>query len=169
MRRHVMVNTPASHLPLIQFAQGLQSVLLMMLLSISSATAQPAILTVEAAYNAAQSGKIILVDIRTPKEWSKTGIGDGAVALDMTDKTFIPSLIALRESHPDTKIAFICATGGRSAYLNRYLWKNGFYNTADVTEGMLGSRAGPGWLKAKLPTYPGKRPEIETRLRNVLP
>ena len=165
MRRHVMVTTHA----LSQFAGLLQSVLLLAVISAGAVNAQTALLTVDAAHEAAQSGSIILVDIRTPEEWSQTGIAEGAIALDMTAKTFISNLIALREHHPETQIALICATGGRSAYLNRYLWKNGFKNTADVSEGMLGSRAGPGWLKAGLPIYPGDPARITQQLKRVLP
>jgi rhodanese-related sulfurtransferase len=169
MRRHVMVFSPSKSACFIQFALLLQTVLLTMLVSTTVAWAKPEILKAETAHQAALKGDIILVDIRTLEEWADTGIGDGAIALDMTAKTFIKSLIALRTAQPNKQIAFICATGGRSGYLTRYLWKNGFQNTADVTEGMLGSRAGPGWLKAGLPIYSGEPSEIEIRLAPFMP
>jgi rhodanese-related sulfurtransferase len=172
MRRHVMVNTAifsTRSTGFIQFAVKLQFILLAMVLGTAMASAQPVKMMVNEAYEAAQSGEIILVDIRTPEEWAETGIGDGAIALDMTQKSFIPDLIRLRERNPDTKIAFICATGGRSGYLNRFLWQNGFKNTTDVVEGMLGSRAGPGWIKTGLPIYPGVDAQIKQRLEPMLP
>jgi rhodanese-related sulfurtransferase len=172
MRRHVMVIATfftTRSTGFIQFATKLQILLVAMAMGTAMATAQPVKLMVSDAYEAAKSGEIILVDIRTPEEWAETGIGEGAIALDMTQKSFVQSLISLRESNPDTQIAFICATGGRSGYLNRFLWQNGFKNIADVSEGMLGSRAGPGWLKTGLPIYPGADAQIKARLEAFLP
>jgi len=177
MRRHVMVKSSKTTLTdtnspqcrLIQFMMILQSVMLLLLLATQPLMAKPLLMSAKTAHQSAQNGEIILVDIRTPEEWLETGIGEGAIALDMTSKRFITSLVKLRQTYPEKQIAFICATGGRSSYLIRYLTKNGFGNTADVSEGMLGSRAGPGWLKIGLPIYAGQTSEIENRLRAVLP
>ena len=173
MRRHVTTfPTPARSIrrPISPLSAGLLPALLLLalLLQAGGLAAQPAKLAVADAYRAAQAGEIILVDIRTPEEWQETGIAEGAVALDMRARDFIPTLVALRQSQPEKQIAFICAVGGRSGYLNRFLYRNGFGNTADVPEGMLGSAAGPGWLKAGLPVYPGKAAEIERRRAAVL-
>jgi rhodanese-related sulfurtransferase len=171
MRPHVTISAPASpalNFRLNHFAVMLQTLLAVLLLGAVTAAAQPATLSVSEAYEAATKGDIILVDIRTPEEWAETGIAEGAIALDMRTKSFVNSLLALRESYPDKQIAFICAVGGRSGYLNRFLFQNGFGNTADIPEGMLGSRAGPGWLKAGLPVYPGEAGEISRRLELIL-
>ena len=165
MRRHVTTFRQPADAIAAPLAAALAAALLLLLILPGTLSAQPARLGVTDAYRAAQAGEIILVDIRTPGEWQDTGIAEGAVALDMQAKDFIPALIALRERNPGKRIAFICAVGGRSGYLNRFLYKNGFGNTADVPEGMLGSSAGPGWLKAGLPVYPGEAAEIERRRR----
>lgn len=116
------------------------------------------------AYVAARAGKIILVDIRTPQEWAQTGIGEGAIALDMTEKSFVDSLVKLRTAYPEKQIALICRTGNRSGYVFKALDQQGFTGLVDVSEGMAGGRNGKGWIPRGLPTYAGIKAEIETRL-----
>jgi len=79
------------------------------------------------AHRLASEGKIALIDIRRPDEWEKTGSDRGK------------------------PVALICARGVRSARMNNRLVEAGFTNIIDVPEGMLGSKAGPGWLKRSLP------------------
>lgn len=116
------------------------------------------------AYVAAKAGNIILVDIRTPQEWAQTGIAEGAIALDMTDKSFVDNLVKLRSDKPATPIALICRTGNRSGYVFNALNKQGFPNLMDVSEGMAGGRNGKGWIPRGLPTYAGTSNEIKARL-----
>ena len=91
-----------------------------------------------------------MIDIRRPNEWQTTGVGEGAVPLDMRDPQFVQKLIALVPTL-DAPIALICARGVRSRYLAARLTEAGFTNIIDVPEGMLGSGPGPGWLGAGLP------------------
>ena len=107
-------------------------------------------MSVQAAHAAAIDGTITLIDIRRPDEWAATGVGEGAIPLDMRDLHFSNKLIALVVS-PDKPIALICARGVRSRHLAAQLSEAGFTNIIDVPEGMLGSGAGPGWLRAGLP------------------
>ncbi|HEY9145600.1 MAG TPA: rhodanese-like domain-containing protein, partial [Thiobacillus sp.] len=37
------------------------------------------------AYAQAQAGKLTLIDVRTPDEWRKTGVAQGALRIDMTN------------------------------------------------------------------------------------
>lgn len=104
------------------------------------------------AHAAAVSGDVLLVDIRRPDEWSRTGVGEGAVPLDMRRNDFTDALLARTDGQTDTPVALICARGVRSRALSNRLIKAGFTNIIDVPEGMLGSGAGPGWLKRGLPT-----------------
>ena len=56
------------------------------------------------------------------------------------------------KTHP---IALICATGNRTAQLQRFLIDQGFEAVSDVSEGMHGNRTnGPGWILRGLPTVP---------------
>lgn len=101
---------------------------------------------------AALSGDVLLVDIRRPDEWQRTGVGEGAVPLDMRRDDFTDALLAQTGGRTDAAVALICARGVRSRGLTRRLTGAGFANIIDVPEGMLGSGAGPGWLKRGLPT-----------------
>nr|WP_174822516.1 rhodanese-like domain-containing protein [Ruegeria atlantica] len=108
-------------------------------------------LSVQDAHTQAVSGAVLLLDIRTPKEWQSTGIGEGAQSLDMRRDDFIPALTQLVQGNKGAAIALICARGVRSARLSNRLTEAGFTNIIDVPEGMLGSAAGPGWVRAGLP------------------
>ncbi|MDJ0995654.1 MAG: rhodanese-like domain-containing protein [Dinoroseobacter sp.] len=108
------------------------------------------VLTPPEAFRAAADGDILLVDIRRPDEWDATGLPENALPLDMLDDGFLVQLQAARAS--DTQpVAVICARGIRSARLTRRLAEAGIAPIFDVAEGVLGSGAGPGWLKRGLP------------------
>ncbi|UWR21647.1 rhodanese-like domain-containing protein [Sulfitobacter sp. S190] len=108
-------------------------------------------LSVQAAHAAAVAGDITLIDIRRPDEWSRTGIGEGAVPLDMRRDDFTETLLSRVSGRMDAPVALICARGVRSRGLTAKLTAAGFTRIIDVPEGMLGSGAGPGWIKAGLP------------------
>ncbi len=108
-------------------------------------------ITVAQAHDQARHGEILLVDIRTPNEWRASGVGEGAVPLDMRREDFVSALGDLVDGDQGAAIALICARGVRSARLTNRLIEAGFTNIIDVPEGMLGSAAGPGWVRAGLP------------------
>lgn len=108
-------------------------------------------LTAPQAHQAAQAGEIILVDIRRPDEWGRTGIGAGAVPIDMRAADFIETLLVHTKGDRARPVALICARGVRSARMSARLAEAGFERVINVPEGMLGSGAGPGWLKRGLP------------------
>lgn len=103
------------------------------------------------AYKLAKSGQITLLDIRRPDEWRKTGSAKAAHRLDLRRKDFVTVLDEILGGDRSKPVALICAHGVRSNRTSRQLIKAGFTNIIDVPEGMLGSQAGPGWLKRKLP------------------
>ncbi|MEX0368285.1 MAG: rhodanese-like domain-containing protein [Ruegeria sp.] len=100
---------------------------------------------------AALNGAVLLVDIRRPDEWERTGVGEGAVPLDMRRDDFTEALLGHTQGRNDAPVALICARGVRSRGLTQRLTKAGFSQIIDVPEGMLGSGAGPGWVKRGLP------------------
>lgn len=118
---------------------------------ISNATFAADVITAAEARAAALAGEVTLVDIRTPQEWAATGVPDVAHALDMTEEGFVQKLLALYEAHPDRPMAVICATGGRSTYVTTALEQRGLDRLINVSEGMSGSKHGPGWLARSLP------------------
>ncbi len=102
------------------------------------------------AYEAAATGDILFVDIRRPDEWQDTGVAEGAVPIDMRRDDFIDAVLAARQF--DTQpIALICARGVRSRRVSALLNDAGITPIIDVTEGMLGSLSGPGYLRRDLP------------------
>ncbi|MEM9798165.1 MAG: rhodanese-like domain-containing protein [Pseudomonadota bacterium] len=103
------------------------------------------------ALEAVRAGQVILVDIRRPDEWEKTGIAQGASPIDMRRDDFIAALDALTASRRDRPVALICARGVRSDRMAARLEAAGFTRIIDVPEGMLGSSTGPGWLARGLP------------------
>lgn len=102
----------------------------------------------------AGAGKLLLIDIRRPDEWARTGLAPPAVPIDMRRKDFIPALKAAMDRAPGLPVALICAGGVRSRRMVRRLEKAGIPGTIDVPEGMLGSKAGPGWIRRGLPVRP---------------
>ena len=112
-------------------------------------------LTPEEAHALATGGEITLIDIRRPDEWDLTGSGEGAKRLDMRRDDFITELEKLVAGNRNAPIALICARGVRSDRMSKRLTEAGFTRIIDVPEGMLGSGAGPGWLKRGLPIEKG--------------
>jgi rhodanese-related sulfurtransferase len=108
-------------------------------------------LTASEAHQKATTGEIILIDIRRPDEWAETGTGVGARRLDMRRDDFLAALDKLVGGNRAKPIALICARGVRSGRLSRLLTEAGYSNIIDVPEGMMGSRAGAGWVAQGLP------------------
>ncbi|WP_424970855.1 rhodanese-like domain-containing protein [Dinoroseobacter sp. S76] len=102
------------------------------------------------ALEAALSGEILLVDIRRPDEWDATGMPQGSIGIDMRRDDFLEAVLAARAT-PAQPVAVICMRGVRSARVTRMFEAAGITSIIDVPEGMLGSLAGPGWLKRGLP------------------
>jgi rhodanese-related sulfurtransferase len=152
---------------------GLGAIALASLSALPSALmAEPApsqVIAADAAYSLAQSGEIILIDIRTPEEWLQTGVAEGAIALDMRTQDFVPALVSLRKANPETPLALICRTGNRSEYVVRALADQGFPGLADVGEGMAGGPRGQGWIPRGLPIYEGTSANVEARLAAQMP
>ena len=103
------------------------------------------------AFAKAEAGELVLIDIRRPSEWRESGIASVATPLSMHENGFIEGLEQIRAANPDKEIALICATGGRTAFLQKELTKRGLGSTIDVSEGMFGNGDAPGWLKRGLP------------------
>ena len=93
-----------------------------------------------------EAGNMVLLDIRSPQEWIETGIAKVAQPLTMHNQEFLPGLQKILSQNQGKKIAIICATGGRTAWLQAELENRGIKNVIDVSEGMLGNGNEPGWL-----------------------
>lgn len=114
----------------------------------TSHAADPPTMTPAEVLAAVRDGSLTLIDIRQPREWRATGLAEGAVPIDMRRPDFPQAVLAAANGGP---VALICAGGVRSRYMQSALEKVGLGAVIDVPEGMMGSRAGPGWLRAGLP------------------
>jgi len=119
--------------------------------NITASAAGDGMITVAQAHAGATGGDIFLIDIRRPDEWKRTGVGEGAYPIDMRRKDFTDALLEVTKGERSAAVALICARGVRSRKMTVRLQQAGFTNIIDVPEGMLGSGAGPGWLKSDLP------------------
>ncbi|WP_299792659.1 rhodanese-like domain-containing protein [uncultured Marivita sp.] len=106
----------------------------------------------ETAFDALQADTVRIIDVRTRDEWQETGIGAGVWPISMHETGFPDRLFKAKELSGDRIVGLICATGGRSASLLRALRQAGYSGYADISEGMLGSGDGKGWIASGLPT-----------------
>lgn len=132
-------------------------------LGVPTANAQArAIWSASAAYDALRADSMRIIDVRTRDEWQETGVGAGVWPLSMHEDRFTERLFAAKALAGDRVIGLICATGGRSASLVRALQRAGYDGYADISEGMLGSRRGAGWIRTGLPVV-----SIDTALASL--
>ncbi|MGI9416122.1 MAG: rhodanese-like domain-containing protein [Hyphomicrobiales bacterium] len=117
----------------------------------------PGSITAQRAHELARAGEVLLIDVRRPEEWRETGIGGSARPVSMHERGFVEKLLALTGGDRSAPLALICAAGVRSGFLRAQLLQLGFTRVIDVSEGMLGSAAGAGWLKAGLPVKPYRK------------
>lgn len=132
--------------------------ILLILAASAGQSAEPRI-GADEAYRRTAAGELMLIDIRTPQEWQKSGIPRGSVPISMHlpggKEAFKKAILAAAKGDMERPIALICAVGGRSRWAQRYLSKAGFTNVQDVTEGMFGrGKHQPGWLDRGLPVDP---------------
>ena len=130
------------------------------LLSLAAITLTPSSLVAQSseiwsvgdAHEALQSDLIRIIDIRSREEWTKTGVAEKTWPISLHEARFSERLFPARTLADGRPIALICATGGRSGNIMRSLRKANYSGFIDVSEGMLGSSRGPGWIAVGLPT-----------------
>ena len=103
------------------------------------------------AYDALAADRARVIDVRSREEWLETGIGAGVWPISMHEDRFQSRLFAAKSLAGSRNVGLICATGGRSASLLHALRLARYDGYVDISEGMLGSRRGPGWIAARLP------------------
>jgi len=99
------------------------------------------IITPAQALQMADDGQIMIIDIRRPDEWRKTGIPARAsratVRFDRTPTAFLKRIAELTNGDKSRPIALICAAGVRSKQASRLLRNSGYTQVLDIGEGML--------------------------------
>lgn len=129
--------------------------ILLILPGIAGAAGANALLSPHDALAEAETRQVMIIDIRNAPEWAWTGVARGAARASWWqvrgEDGFLDDVLAIVGNDRSRAIALICARGVRSRAATAYLKSQGFTNVRDIGEGMLGSAAGPGWLKRKLP------------------
>ena len=86
----------------------------------------------KSAYSLAQSGQLIIIDIRRPSEWRQTGIPDGSTPISLQHfsrkvrSEFFGDVLVAVQGDKSQSIGLICASGGRSAWALELLEEVGF-------------------------------------------
>ena len=117
----------------------------------SPAMAEPPIISATEAYEDLRAGRLVILDIRRPREWAKTGVAKGAWPVSMHHDDFMERLQTILDVYPNDQVALMCATGGRSGHVTSVLERAGLLGIKNLSESMLGNRLGPGWIKRGLP------------------
>lgn len=113
--------------------------------------AQPVRMSATKAHSAALNGNLIILDIRSPGEWAKTGVAKDAWPVTMHDPNFGANLQSIIERYPKKPLAFICATGGRSNHVATVLDQNGILGIINISEGMFGNGKASSSIARDLP------------------
>jgi rhodanese-related sulfurtransferase len=118
-------------------------------------TAGP-VISADDALRLAESGQVVLVDVRSPQEWRQTGVPSGAQTVTIHNPNGLVGFLGAMEgtlgADPNQAIAVICARGNRSTLAQSALKEAGYTQVFNIREGMFGSTDGPGWLARGLPT-----------------
>ena len=105
----------------------------------------------EKAYKLYKENSLLIIDVRTKKEWEMTGIIPNSILISMHDnnnlerKTFLEEINLELSSHKNKSIAFICASGSRSKAVMDFFLNKGFNNVHHIPDGIMG-RQSNGWL-----------------------
>ncbi len=115
-------------------------------------------LTAPEALDKLRAGELTLIDVRTPSEWRQTGVAPHALRIDMHDPNgvdgFAEKVLTAVHGDQSAPIAVICRTGNRSSYTQQELMSRGFSHVFNIPEGMVGTKAGSGWIGHGLPVEP---------------
>lgn len=130
------------------------AILFIFLAALPASAGAASSLSVGQAYEQAKAGQILLIDIRSREEWRETGVATVATPISMHEDGFLQKLDAAVGGDHGRAIAFICAQGVRSAWMQAQLLMRGYTNVINVPQGMLGSSDGPGWIADGLPVTP---------------
>lgn len=89
---------------------------------------------------------VVFIDVRTPAEWSQTGLPARALAISLQDGSMVSKVFDALQEDKSAPVMVICRTGARSAQACKMLAKEGFTQTLNVKGGIL------AWQAANLPT-----------------
>ncbi len=99
-----------------------------------------------------QKGQVVLIDVRSPKEWRQTGVPKNAHLVTVHDARgtagFVNGVRKVIRGDLRRPVALICRSGNRSAQGAAVLIQAGFKNVYNVSSGVMASK---GWADRGLP------------------
>ena len=113
-------------------------------------------ITLDKAHSLYKEENLLIIDVRTAKEWKMTGVIPGSILISMHDdnnlerKSFLEEINLKISSYKSKKIAFICASGSRSKVVMDFFLNEGYKNIYNIPDGIMG-RQSDGWLFSGYP------------------
>jgi rhodanese-related sulfurtransferase len=99
-----------------------------------------------------QKGQVVLIDVRSPKEWRQTGVPKNARLVTVHDARgaagFVNGVRKVVRGDLKKPVALICRSGNRSAQGAAVLIQAGFKNVYNVSNGVMTAK---GWADRGLP------------------
>ncbi len=108
-------------------------------------------ITLEKAHELYEKNNLLIIDIRTEKEWEMTGVIPNSILISMHDnnnlerKSFLKEMNLEISNNKNKNIAFICASGSRSKVLMDFFLQKGLKNIHHIPDGIIGKHS-DGWL-----------------------
>ena len=99
---------------------------------------------------------LIIVDVRTKKEWAMTGVIPESYLINMhnddytENSDFINKVKEILDINKNKNISFICASGARSAIVANYFIEKNNKNISHIPDGIVG-QSQDGWLYSGYP------------------
>ena len=81
-----------------------------------------------------QTGNPVIIDVRTPKEFSSGHI-PGAISIPLSE---LPNRTQELTAYQNTPVYLVCAAGGRSQNAAEWLVSQGFTQPINIREGTMG-------------------------------
>lgn len=101
--------------------------------------------TVQEAWERAQRGQAVIVDVREPHELDEVSV-DEAIHIPMGD---LPARV--HELPDDREILFLCRSGNRSSFTTDLAIRAGYPSSRNIAGGII------DWVQANLPHRRGRR------------
>ena len=108
-------------------------------------------ISISKAFQSYNDNELVIIDIRTVKEWKMTGVIPKSYLINMHSENFSENPNFLNEVEfilnkvKNKNIAFICASGARSEIVANYFIKKNHKNIFHIPEGVVG-KENNGWL-----------------------
>ena len=132
-----------------------RSILLIAVLLVGSAPLRAEVIHIDSAeLERLMAEGVVVIDIRRPDEWSRTGVIEGTHSMTFFDaegnydlRAWMSKLMPVATG--DQKIAILCHSGGRSRPVSRFLHEDiGYWRVYNVRDGIA------AWIAEGRPTVP---------------